>query len=250
MDAYFHYKTPMMKRVARRLEQLVISSFMIADQVKLGENMVENHHFWFQFNSEFQEIATNYLELSTEPLKGRVQCKEGCSNCCSHSPQSVEPFESLALYIHLRGREDFSSLIIKLFEREQSLNRIIDNSLVFTHEGNSNEEDFEDLWLHKYFELNIPCPFLKNNSCSVYEHRPQTCRLFMSISEPQYCLPDAVHSPENQSFLAYLPDEVEFQLEKLNSKFEHLNIPQGLFSAILWWNQFEGEFQKNSLDRE
>ncbi len=34
---------------------------------------------------------------------------------------------------------------------------------------------------------NTPCPFLKNNSCSIYSYRPFNCRTFFTLDNPKYC---------------------------------------------------------------
>lgn len=33
------------------------------------------------------------------------------------------------------------------------------------------------------FGYHLPCPFLKANKCSIYEHRPVACRLYLSMDE-------------------------------------------------------------------
>lgn len=38
-----------------------------------------------------------------------------------------------------------------------------------------------------YFGLKIPCPFLEDESCSIYEERPVTCREYLVTSDPAYC---------------------------------------------------------------
>jgi Fe-S-cluster containining protein len=38
-----------------------------------------------------------------------------------------------------------------------------------------------------YFGLNLPCPFLQNQSCSIHPQRPLSCREFLVVSNPKYC---------------------------------------------------------------
>ena len=48
----------------------------------------------------------------------------------------------------------------------------------------------DDQWLdfvHRYFELNIACPFLEKESCSIYENRPLICREYMVTSPVCHC---------------------------------------------------------------
>src|SRR5262249_17523424 len=45
-----------------------------------------------------------------------------------------------------------------------------------------------------YFALQIPCPFLKNEICSIYEDRPAACRELLVTSPAELCR-DFVHNP-------------------------------------------------------
>lgn len=38
-----------------------------------------------------------------------------------------------------------------------------------------------------YFALGIPCPFLEQDSCSIYEERPIACREYLVTSPPAHC---------------------------------------------------------------
>jgi hypothetical protein len=39
----------------------------------------------------------------------------------------------------------------------------------------------------EYFALGIACPFLENESCSIYEDRPLICREYLVTSDPEHC---------------------------------------------------------------
>lgn len=39
----------------------------------------------------------------------------------------------------------------------------------------------------KYFALGIACPFLEDESCSIYEHRPMRCREYLVTSPAENC---------------------------------------------------------------
>jgi Fe-S-cluster containining protein len=38
-----------------------------------------------------------------------------------------------------------------------------------------------------YFQQGIACPFLEEESCSIYQERPITCREYLVTSPPEYC---------------------------------------------------------------
>ena len=38
-----------------------------------------------------------------------------------------------------------------------------------------------------YYALRLPCIFLENEACSIYEHRPAACREYLVTSPPELC---------------------------------------------------------------
>jgi hypothetical protein len=52
--------------------------------------------------------------------------------------------------------------------------------------GSLTEADRQPLGM-KYFGLGIACPFLEDESCSIYEHRPMRCREYLVTSPPENC---------------------------------------------------------------
>ena len=40
---------------------------------------------------------------------------------------------------------------------------------------------------NQYLELKVPCPFLENSQCSIYEDRPLICREYVVISTAENC---------------------------------------------------------------
>jgi hypothetical protein len=38
-----------------------------------------------------------------------------------------------------------------------------------------------------YFQLGIPCPFLEDDACTIYENRPAVCREYLVTSAPEHC---------------------------------------------------------------
>jgi Fe-S-cluster containining protein len=39
----------------------------------------------------------------------------------------------------------------------------------------------------RYYELRLDCPFLENDSCSIYEERPIACREYNAVTPPSLC---------------------------------------------------------------
>jgi uncharacterized protein len=91
---------------------------------------------------------------TAEAKAPNIACKRGCSHCC-HTPVPIHPIEA--------------RLIGDAIKREP----IAPASLV-------PKSDAESAAMASY---NNPCGFLKDNECSIYEHRPLTCRVHYSLDE-------------------------------------------------------------------
>lgn len=104
-------------------------------------------------------------------------CKPGCSQCC-HIPVTLNRFEAEVIAAQI-GVKLASPKLPKL--------------LIPTVEGlQADKAKFTDYI--KGFNA-VPCTFLKNNECSIYENRPVICRGHMSLdSDALLCklTPDGV----------------------------------------------------------
>lgn len=76
-----------------------------------------------------------------------VSCRAGCSACCRTIPVEISDLEAKHI-THMTGRASAP-----------------------LPPGRHTSLDF----------LNAPCPFLVDNRCSIYEHRPYSCRSLASV---------------------------------------------------------------------
>jgi Fe-S-cluster containining protein len=84
-------------------------------------------------------------------------CKKGCTSCC-HYPVTIRDVE------------------IKLIERKTGIPRAKHLQNIENHHG-------------------IPCPFLRNNACSIYPSRPFACRRHIAITKTaHWCHPDRANA--------------------------------------------------------
>lgn len=121
-----------------------------------------------------------------------VSCRSGCGACCrQHVPVT-----------HSEARR-ISSLVASLPE---SRRRIIESRFaaavsklhetglfdILTGAADPGPEYVKSL-AFRYFDLGIACPFLENESCSIYEDRPLRCREYLVTSPAALCA-----APEGQ----------------------------------------------------
>ncbi len=119
-----------------------------------------------------------------------VTCHLGCDACCRHLVVLGEA-EALALLRTLRGLpEPRRQQVLARFQaglaRLESADLLPRLFAVFTREAHDWRHVAE--MLAAYWELAIPCPFLEDKACGIYDERPLTCRQYAMTSPPAACL--------------------------------------------------------------
>ncbi len=136
-----------------------------------------------------QVLTDRVVDASTETVRSQgqqVSCTKGCGACCRQLvpiaqlearnirevvEQMPEPRRSTirARFAEARRRLVESGLFERLQERDE------------WQEGESRTLGMQ------YFHLGIPCPFLENESCSIYHDRPVACREYLVTSPAANC---------------------------------------------------------------
>jgi len=162
----------------------------------------------------FQRLTDSFVARSVELSEAAgkaISCSAGCGACC-RQPVLISEAEAYNLTDLVESMPEprrsaikkrfadacshFSNL--KWFERY--------TNFVSDLRGKENEalgEEFVGL-LSQYVGQRIPCPFLENESCSIYEDRPLICREYLVTSPLENCanptpkniekMPIAVHA--------------------------------------------------------
>jgi Fe-S-cluster containining protein len=115
-----------------------------------------------------------------------ISCKAGCGACCSQIiPISVTEARRLAEVIAESPPARRDALKAR-FARTKK--RFEEAGLWARIEAHASLEDAEVIALAEpYFALDVPCPFLENQRCSVYEDRPLVCREALVTSPAANC---------------------------------------------------------------
>lgn len=126
-----------------------------------------------------------------------ISCRKGCAACC-RMLVPVSPPEAFALADRIHGlpEEQRQTILNKVAEANTKLEQAgLLGPLTALAETDRplTDEDFEPL-NRDYYALRMPCPFLENEICSVYEDRPAACRELMVTSPPELCQ-DLLHNP-------------------------------------------------------
>jgi Fe-S-cluster containining protein len=138
-------------------------------------------------------------EERSRALGRKVSCKPGCAACCRQLiPVTVVEAKALASALarmpakqskEIRAR--FTRLLAEmetagLLQPPPSSGDRPRTALVSSATDGGVGERWDDV-SHRYFALGIPCPFLVDNRCSVYDERPFVCREYSVTSPKERC---------------------------------------------------------------
>lgn len=126
-----------------------------------------------------------------------VSCRRGCSACCAQMVFDVTPVEIEDLGRHLRTTGRDAEALERLAGRRAAFDRTrVD---LPRRPGESHDDWTERVGL-KFWGLGLDCAFLDaQGACSVFEHRPQSCRRFYVHGPAQLCTPADAGDPTRRS---------------------------------------------------
>lgn len=131
------------------------------------------------------------LEETQASAEGKTRsCQKGCAACC-RMMVPIAPPEAFALteFIRLLPTEQ-QQRIAQRFAASKStlLAQGLWHRLVEIGESSRppDDEALEPI-NQKYYALRMPCPFLEDDACSIYEQRPAACRELLVTSPAEQC---------------------------------------------------------------
>ena len=137
----------------------------------------------------FRSVADSFVSAaiqSVEAAGGKVSCRNNCGACCRQAVPITE-IEARRIRDFVNEmpeprrseiRERFAAAREKL-EEAGLLPRLLGEEKI-TPEGRIP-------FILEYFRQGIPCPFLENESCSIYSERPIACREYLVITPAENC---------------------------------------------------------------
>lgn len=148
----------------------------------------ENEHL-FPILDQMMSKAVEAVEAEGSCLS----CKKGCAHCCYLFVEITwEEAMELAKWVLDQKENEKQTFINKISENAARVREILAEYkkphllAPLTGEQSYPEDAFDE-----YFHNNTyACPFLKNNQCGAYAHRPTPCRLHVVTSDVNYCKPD------------------------------------------------------------
>lgn len=116
-----------------------------------------------------------------------ITCKAGCGACC-RQPVPISVHEAEMLLRLVAGMEWERRVRVEA-RFADAMRRMQESGLIEGMRGIgklTDENERRELAL-QYFALGVPCPFLEDESCSIYEHRPMRCREYLVTSPAGNC---------------------------------------------------------------
>lgn len=117
-----------------------------------------------------------------------ISCCKGCAACCKAQPVPVTPPEALALarLVEALPEPRRSDVRQRFAERVARLRAagLVD---AFLQRQAGLTKDEARAIAQRYFHLRLACPFLDNDSCSIYAERPFVCRQYLVTSPAALC---------------------------------------------------------------
>lgn len=163
--------------------QLTVNRRRLALQVSVPDRPVRPAELLPVYRSISEQLIAVAVK-DVESAGFKVSCRAGCGACCRQlvpiSP--IEARELVKLIDRLpeprqtQVRHRFS-VVRQALQEAGLLERLLDPR--HSREGRALSDE--------YWRLRIPCPFLENESCSIYPDRPIACREYLVTSPAEYC---------------------------------------------------------------
>jgi Fe-S-cluster containining protein len=126
-----------------------------------------------------------------------ISCQKGCAACCRMMVPLSAP-EAFSLRDYVRGLPgERQARIAERFAQAKS--RLLSHGLWhrlrdMVEAEQTPDDDALDPVNRDYYALRMPCPFLEEELCSIYEERPAACRELLVTSPAEWCQ-DLVTNP-------------------------------------------------------
>jgi Fe-S-cluster containining protein len=138
------------------------------------------------------ELSSTVAEMGTRitaDLGRQVSCSMGCGACCRQvvplsPPEAIMLTELLASIpndIRIRIQNRFAKAVRKL-----EATGILPKLAPLQDPSSLSKKELRAL-SRAYFQQQITCPFLEDESCSIYASRPSRCREYLVISPATHC---------------------------------------------------------------
>jgi Fe-S-cluster containining protein len=119
-----------------------------------------------------------------------VSCRKGCAACCRMLVPVSAP-EAFALRERVRSlpEERRMALLAKVAEARARLEAagLLERLAELGDTDRQLQDEDMEAVNRDYYALRLPCPFLEEEVCSIYEDRPAACRELLVTTPAEWC---------------------------------------------------------------
>lgn len=163
--------------------QLAIGGENVQFEVRVPAGKASREHL-LPFMRSLIKVGSDIAEEHFAGHGHKVSCQAGCGICCRQRVPLAE-FEAHRLRRHIEAMpEPRRSDILERFRSAEQKIQEAGRDVAFDSTASLEEMTRS---AGRYFRLMIPCPFLENESCSIYEERPLKCREHLVLSPAEHC---------------------------------------------------------------
>ncbi|MCL2150412.1 MAG: YkgJ family cysteine cluster protein [Dehalococcoidia bacterium] len=159
--------------------------------------------YTFHKREALAEISAR-LSREAQAAGNTLSCHQGCASCCYvYVVASLQECEAIVYYLyqhpsvlqHFQGTfQTWRVGITKIQDTFADISRLQQKRLSRT-DTSEDKQEF-DKALITYTQQNLPCPFLKDGSCLIYEVRPYACAGLVSTTPADWCAAGHLHHHE------------------------------------------------------
>jgi len=115
-----------------------------------------------------------------------ISCRKGCGACCRQVVPVSQP-EARQIHDLVENLpEPRRSIITARFEAARARVQATDLPHRMAHAESLGDANRQTLAVD-YFRLGVACPFLEDESCSIYQERPLVCREYLVTTPAENC---------------------------------------------------------------
>jgi Fe-S-cluster containining protein len=165
-----------------------------------GESGKRRREFCVEYTRHKQKAIaslTSGLHAEAAQRGNVITCGKGCSACCYvYVVASLQECDAIVYYLY-RHREAWAHFLDTYKAWRSGIEGDRDNFFEISRlqqkrmagESTPRDDAAFDAELIKYAGLNLPCPFLRDNACTIYEVRPTVCAGLVSSTPREWCAP-------------------------------------------------------------
>jgi Fe-S-cluster containining protein len=127
----------------------------------------------------------------------KISCARGCAACCRMlvpvSAPEAFALRDMVAALPAERRQEFQRRVEAALGRLERAGLLASLRQVAETDRPITDETMEPI-NRAYYALKLPCPFLENEACSIYDDRPAACRELLVTSPAEWCQ-DMVNKP-------------------------------------------------------